>query len=442
MTIYYRVGQDMLAADRWTTVPLDWADPDGPTIDVYARELVDARSAAQARDLPALIYLQGGPGGKSPRPLVRGHFFGTVLERFRVVLLDQRGTGRSTPIQGAHIGAMTGADAGRYLSHFLADSIIKDAEAIRATHYEGEPWWSVGQSYGGFLTLHYLSVAPEALVACIITGGTPSLNPDPAQVYRRTYPRVRAKNAEFFARLPHLRGRVDRIADVLASRPVMLPDGDRLTVRRFQTLGLHLGVSVGYDQLQWLLDEAFTDSSETELTEAFISAVGRDTSYSGNPLFMALQESIYGAGASGWAAQAELANHPDFAEDARPLLFTGEMAFPWMMEEIAALRPYAAGVAELAKGRWPIDLYDTERLAVNSVPVEAAVYYDEMFCDAELSLETATRVGEYHAWVTNEFDHDGIRSGDVVAKLCDRLDIRLAERVRLNDRLVTLGNHA
>jgi proline iminopeptidase len=73
----YLIGRDILARDAWTTVPLDWDDPDGETIRVFHRELVDARRASE--DLPLLVYLQGGPGGKAPRPLGREGFLEAAL---------------------------------------------------------------------------------------------------------------------------------------------------------------------------------------------------------------------------------------------------------------------------------------------------------------------------------------------------------------------------
>ena len=48
------------------TVPLDHAQPDGETIEVFARELCDVDKVGD--DLPWLLFLQGGPGGASPRP--------------------------------------------------------------------------------------------------------------------------------------------------------------------------------------------------------------------------------------------------------------------------------------------------------------------------------------------------------------------------------------
>jgi len=45
-------------------------------------------------------------------------------------ILDQRGTGRSTPV-GPEIPGRTPQDQADYLTHFRADSIVRDAEHIR-----------------------------------------------------------------------------------------------------------------------------------------------------------------------------------------------------------------------------------------------------------------------------------------------------------------------
>ena len=47
-----------------------------------------------------------------------------------MLMLDQRGTGRSTPV-GALPG-LTPAEQVEYLKHFRADAIVRDAELIRA----------------------------------------------------------------------------------------------------------------------------------------------------------------------------------------------------------------------------------------------------------------------------------------------------------------------
>jgi pimeloyl-ACP methyl ester carboxylesterase len=403
--------------EHTVAVPLDHARPDGPTLDVFAREVV-ARDRRD-EDLPWLLFLQGGPGGRSPRPTGATGWLGRALKTHRVLLLDQRGTGRSTPVTARTVRGMSDAELAGYLRLFRADSIVADAELLRVRLTGGAPWETLGQSYGGFVTLTYLSVAPHGLRGCYLTGGLPGLSATAAQVYARTYPRVAAKNAEFYRRHPGDRAIVRGIADHLAGQDVRLPDGDRLTVARLRTLGSAFGMSDGYDSVHWLREEAWHGD---ELADGFRYQVMAATGFLDQPLF-ALQEYCYGQGAgpTGWAAAQAISGFPQFAEDADPLLFTGEMMYPWMFRDIAALRPFA-GAADILAGvaDWP-PLYDPDRLRDNEVPVAAAVYFDDMYVDAELSVQTAGALGNTRIWVTNEHQHNGLRAdgAQVLGRLLD-----------------------
>ena len=66
------------------------------------------------------------------------------------------------------------------------------------------------------------------------------------------------------------------------------------------------------------------------------------------------------------------------------------MMFPWMFEEIRSLRPFAAAAEALAARPSYSRLYDKARLAANEVPVSAVIYFDDLYVDAGLSLETAS----------------------------------------------------
>src|ERR687889_1388481 len=82
------------------SVPLDHARPDGERITVFAREVADP----DGRDRPFLVFLQGGPGSEAPRPTrhpTGPGWLDRALSEFRVLMLDQRGTGRSTPVGAA-----------------------------------------------------------------------------------------------------------------------------------------------------------------------------------------------------------------------------------------------------------------------------------------------------------------------------------------------------
>jgi pimeloyl-ACP methyl ester carboxylesterase len=415
--------------DHEIAVPLDWSAPDGgPSITVFARELTQAHRRHE--DLPLLLFLQGGPGGRSPRPIDASGWVGVLLERYRVVLLDQRGTGRSTPLDAARMASFGSAEEGAaYLARFRADSIVRDAEHLRRTVYGGRPWTTFGQSYGGWITLEYLSTAPEGLAACLVTGGLPSLQPDAADLYRRTYPRALAKNRRFEQRYPGDVAVVSRIADLLAAEDVRLPDGDRLTVRRLQFLGgARFGMQHGFEELHWLLDTAF--GGDGRLSAGFLESALTASSFAENPLWAALQEAAEytddTSGATRWAVQAEHERHPEFAEDARPLRFTGEMFYPWMFEEIRLLRPFGPAVHLLQeRSDWP-SRYDHARLAANEVPVVAAVYLDDLYVDADLQLRTAAAIANVTTWVTDEWEHDGIGAsgGEVVRHLLRLLDER------------------
>ncbi|MFI1159353.1 alpha/beta fold hydrolase [Streptomyces sioyaensis] len=407
--------------DHIFTVPLDHSVPNGPDIQIFAREVVDPARAGER--LPWLLYLQGGPGGKSPRPSAGSPGWLTqALKTHRVLLLDQRGTGRSTPVTArVASGFGSAAQLATYLGHFRADSIVADAELIRRQLCEGEPWETLGQSYGGFITLTYLSQAPEGLKACYVTGGLPGLTATADDVYARTYPRVRDRGLDFYARYPDDASRLSTIADLLATTEVHLPDGDRLTIRRLRTLGLALGMGDGFERLHWLLDEAL--DGDGGLSDTFLSQVMNLTGFTDNPLFAVMQETLYGQGVgpTGWAASRALADFAEFTEEADPLLLTGEMFYPWMFREIKGLRPFADAADLLAERTdWP-PLYDPHRLVANQVPLAAIVYHDDMYVDAGLSLGTAREVGATRVWVTNEWEHDGVNAsgGRVLARLMD-----------------------
>ncbi|SNU01923.1 prolyl aminopeptidase 2. Serine peptidase. MEROPS family S33 [Ruaniaceae bacterium KH17] len=396
-------------------VPLDWNEPEGEQIELFVREVSDPD--LDGKDTRLLIYLQGGPGGANPRPLESSGWIAEAIKDYRVILIDQRGTGRSTPVDAQAV-AERGAAGAEYLSRFRADSIVRDLEHVRATVYRGRRWAILAQSYGGWLTYAYLSHAPEALTACYVCGGIPGVPASADEVYRRTFPRVAAKTTEYYRRFPQDAEAVAEIADHLTTNDVRLPDGDRLTVRRFQTLGLDLGMLPGYQRMHWLIEGAFARPGR--LSDGFLADVLARTSSAGNPLFWTLQELIYADGESGptaWAAQRERDKRPEFDEDRRPLLFTGEMAFPWMFEEVRLLRGFHDAVHALAeRAEWP-KLYDRDRLAANDVPLAAAVYFDDMYVDSGLQLQTLSRTGNSRYWTTNEFEHDGIANGRVLRRL-------------------------
>ena len=77
-----------------------------------------------------------------------------------------------------------------HLGYFRADSIVRDAETIRRELSPDEPWSGLGQSYGGFCALTYLSFAPDGLRAALFTGGLAPVDRTIDEVSRAPYRRV------------------------------------------------------------------------------------------------------------------------------------------------------------------------------------------------------------------------------------------------------------
>lgn len=423
-TSYRQPG--VVLTDRHFTVPLDHDHPAGESIELFAREVVASERAEQR--LPWLVYLQGGPGFGANRFVGRQAWLGRALQEYRVLLLDQRGTGHSTPANRQtlplHGGPREQAD---YLTHFRADSIVRDCEAIRPALTGGEPWTVLGQSFGGFCTVNYLSTAPEGLSAALITGGLPSLDGHADDVYRAAYPRIERKVAAHYARYPQDVERARRIAEHLIRHEPVLPGGYRLTVEAFQSLGILLGGGDGSHRLHYLLEHAFVRTAQgPALSDAFQEEVQSLLSYAGHPLYALVHEAVYAQDdrPTAWSAERVRAEFPQFdaakalTEDG-PLLFTGESVHPWMFDIDPALRPLRETAEELASRRDWKPLYDPARLAVNEVPVAAAVYHDDMYVDTGHSLRTARAVRGLRTWVTDEFEHDGVRAGG--PRVLDRL---------------------
>ena len=142
------------------------------------------------------------PGFESPRPPNGAAWLPRALEEFRVLLLDQRGTGRSARLDATTLAGRTPEEQARRLGLHRSDAIVSDCEAIRHELIGDDKWTVLGQSYGGFCIARYLSSAPEGLAAALVAGGLPPLTAHPDDVYRETYVRCREKNARYYERYP------------------------------------------------------------------------------------------------------------------------------------------------------------------------------------------------------------------------------------------------
>lgn len=398
----------MLLTDHVITVPLDHDHPDGPAIEVYAREI----ASPDGRDLPYLVYLQGGPGFEAPRPSswpVSPSWLERALRDFRVIMLDQRGTGRSTPYGDP--GPDPAADAER-LTRFRADAIVRDAECLR--EYLGARRWSLlGQSFGGYCSLHYLCAAPDSLREVFFTGGLPPVGRPVDDVYSATFDTMRMLNRRYHRRYPRDAERLRELLDRCDAGDVRTLEGDPISRRLIRTIGHHLGMDGGAESVHHVLELDFASPAFRHDVAAMLPFGPR------NPLYAVLHESSYAdGGATRWSS--DRVQPEDFAGDS--LLLTAEHLYSWHFEDTPGLRPYREVAEALAQHEWP-RLYDAELLAQVDVPCAAVIYADDPYVLRQFSEETADLLPGMRRWLTDEYLHNGLRTDG--SRVLDRL-IKLA----------------
>ncbi|XCB29179.1 alpha/beta fold hydrolase [Arcanobacterium hippocoleae] len=435
-------------------------------ITVFAREYI----ADGGEHLPRLVYFQGGPGSAGTRPAPMGGWMKQILAHYRIVMLDERGTGLSHAMDSLRIAGVSSTKAqAAYLACFRADYIVADAELLRRLLQGTQKWTALGQSFGGFCITSYLSLAPSGLEQAFITAGLPSTFRHADDVYQRTWASLEARTAEFFRQFPADAETCWEIAAHLAEHEEILPTGERLTPRRFRMLGIILGSSSGFEKMHYLLENPFivsgtansgnaadsgsftntadsAGSSETpkrQLSSRFLHAVGAELSFGRAPLYWILHETIYaqkqvccesglgfdGNSATAWSADRVRASLPQFRvpnitdgargerelqkwaqENGFGFRFSCEHVFPWQGEEDPALRGLAAAAELLADFADFPALHNPEVLAENSVPVKAWIYKPDMYVPFDLSMETAKQIKGLTPFISETFHHDALHT--------------------------------
>lgn len=209
------------------SLPLNYDDPDGETVDVFAA-VMPSRGGQATKD--PLVLLAGGPGQAASEVIqIVDLAFGDLRNGRDVLIVDQRGTGRSHPIACKNIDndivtleAYSKAvedcrmQATLPVRHFGFDNIIRDLEEIRASlGYESLNLWGI--SWGTRSAAHYLRRYPDRVRSVIVDGVLPPQVPLVATVPNSL---ERAKDLLFAdcknsptcnARYPDLDGTLDSI---------------------------------------------------------------------------------------------------------------------------------------------------------------------------------------------------------------------------------------
>lgn len=184
-------------------VPLDYADPDGDTIEIAVIRLLALR---QDEKIGSLLINPGGPGGSGVEyaryaPLILGE---SLRQNYDVVGFDPRGVGQSTPItcqtdvqrdemlaasatpdDSAELAELVGlaqrfADrcaerSGDLLGHVSTVEAARDMDVLRGALGDKELHY-LGASYGTFLGATYADLFPDRAGRLVLDGAVdPSL---------------------------------------------------------------------------------------------------------------------------------------------------------------------------------------------------------------------------------------------------------------------------
>ena len=167
------------------SVPLNHENPDGERISVTVTRLA---STAPEPAEDAFVLINGGPGGSSIDMLVDFGGIGHSFTRERdVIVIDQRGTGRSSKLTCASVTdttevpdeyevlAMTEeclAELPHDPRYFTTTSAVDDLEKLRqALGYEQLSLYGV--SYGTRVVMQYMRTYPEQARVAVIDGVVP-----------------------------------------------------------------------------------------------------------------------------------------------------------------------------------------------------------------------------------------------------------------------------
>ncbi|CAG7971438.1 unnamed protein product [Penicillium salamii] len=448
---FHNVPGKLRVSELFFDVPVDYSKPAGETLRLFARSIARKNTPIEPTDeskggkLPWLVYLQGGPGFGCGTPQSYPWVDFILSKGYQVLFLDQRGTGLSSTITAGTLARQGDAiKQAEYLKNFRADNIVRDCEAIRNILTNDYPadqrqWSILGQSFGGFCAVTYLSKFPEGLREAFLTGGLPPLTSGPDPVYAKTYgkstyvlfknlhadeqtEKVKQRNEAYYDKYPEDVERVKRIMLYLHENKVKLPSG-LLTPARFQQLGILFGFHGGVDTLHDIVVRVCNDLDIFGfLTLPTLATIDGNGGMDKNIIYAILHESIYCQGKSSlWSADRLRSNDPQFTiTDSVPAIyFTGEMVFKDMFEsysELAELKDVAQILA--TTDDWPA-LYDEAQLAKNTVPVYAATYIEDMYVHYDLATATASKIKNTKQFITNNIYHDGLRSksGEIMRQL-------------------------
>ncbi|HJU74358.1 MAG TPA: alpha/beta fold hydrolase [Gemmatimonadaceae bacterium] len=288
-------GRDTIDAELATLAAREnHAEPNGPKV-----QLAVVRVAGTDRTRPPTIYLDGGPGS-SAIAIARIPYFAELFTRIRsigdVILMDQRGVGRSRPnlacppagpppadmfeteakfrrylLEGARACAQRHRANGVRLEHYTTQASADDVAAVvRAL---GVPRVNlVGFSYGTHLALATIRRHPDLLARVAITGvegpDHSEKLPSVMDVQLERLAAYARSDSSIGALVPDLVGTYKQVLEKLEREPARVTLNDPNTRHPTQ-------VTVGKFGFQYILFRDLGDSNDWPVLPGLIALTAR-----------------------------------------------------------------------------------------------------------------------------------------------------------------------
>ena len=250
------------------TVPLNYADPSGPTIELAVRATVASGKQTPASGAEFLFINPGGPGASATDFVT---YFASLVSpevrsKFNIIGVDPRGVGNSTPVEcmtGAQTSTwlrtnptpQTASEQRRFMSaaariapgclrmspsiapHVGTEQAVRDFDVIRAALRQPRMNW-FGYSYGTQLGTAYAELFPDHVGLMVLDGAVdPAL--DAMEISRdqsrgfqsalRRYARDCAERKCALGRTPAaVLGSINQLLRTLDKRPLPVNAGPKL----------------------------------------------------------------------------------------------------------------------------------------------------------------------------------------------------------------------
>ncbi len=208
-----------------------------------------------------VVFVHGGPGAGCEA--YHRRFFDP--ERYRIILFDQRGCGRSTP----HAS----------LENNTTQALVADMESIRE-HLKIDRWLLFGGSWGSTLSLVYAETHPERVLGLVVRGiflcrpheiqwfyqqGTSRLFPDYWQEFLAPIPEAE-QGALLQAYHRRLTGE-DEMARMAAAKAWSLWEGKTATLKQSESVIDHFGdpftaLSLARIECHYFMNDSFLEPNQ------------------------------------------------------------------------------------------------------------------------------------------------------------------------------------